>query len=155
MRRISSRTSWLNKRPAPVLFTLAFVPPLILIAADVLTGRAPEEAILIPGIAAVVGIVTILHLSTPTLHEVWIDGDDLILRNRGEEDRFPMTHVVAVEGSVMSNLDRVCLTLSPPSRFGKTIWFSPPFRILRLGLHPVAKELADRCGCQSPASPLF
>jgi hypothetical protein len=155
MRQISSRTTRWNKRGFPVVLTLVFVPPAAWAASGALTGRPPEAAILIPGIAAVFGIVMMLYLSSPILHEVWIDGDDLILRNRGEEDRFPMTHVVAVEGSVMSNLDRVCLTLSPPSRFGKTIWFSPPFRILRLGLHPVAKELADRCGCQSPASPLF
>ncbi len=147
MRRISSRMTWWNKRALPALLTLAFAPPVAFIAVNVFTGRSPEEAVLIPGIAAVFGIVMMLYFGCPTVDEVWIDGDDLVVRNRGDEDRFPIAHIIDVEGSYMMSPEHIGIILQPPSRFGKKIRFAAPYRFFMFGTHPVAQELADRSGC--------
>jgi hypothetical protein len=147
MRRISSRhTLWHKKIVPTVLFgmTAAFC---ILLGHDVANGRLPVTFFVIPTIAAGLFYLLLRWLVFGLMDEVWIDGDDLIARNRGEEVRVPIASITNVSGSFLVNLEHVSLTLSPPCIFGGTIRFMPSFRFIRLGLHPIAQELADRSGC--------
>ena len=83
------------------------------------------------------------------MDEVWIDGDDLIVRNRGEEERFAITNIVDVEGSYMMSPEHIGIILEPPSRFGRWIRFAVPLRLFMFGTHPIAQELAERSHCFS------
>jgi hypothetical protein len=90
---------------------------------------------------AVFGYVLMRWLVFSLVDEVWIDGDDLVVRNQDDEDRFPITNIVNVDSSGMTNPERVVLTLRTPSRFGQEIAFSPPMRLWPFARHPLATEL--------------
>lgn len=147
MRQMSSKLTWWHKKASPALFfgiiglvTAEFIPAVI-------NGSVPGEVLFIPLILAVFGYVMMRWLVFPLLDEVWIDGDDLIVRNRGEEERFPITNIIDVEGSYFMSPEHIGIILEPPSRFGKWIRFAAPLRLLPFGTHPIAQELADRSGC--------
>jgi hypothetical protein len=147
MGRISSRQTLWHKKIVPTLIfgmTAAFC---VLLGRDVANGRLPVAIFVVPVIVVGPFYLLLRWLVFRLMDEVWIDGDDLIVRNRGEEARVPIASITNVSGSFLVNPEHVRLTLSPPSIFGGTIRFMPPMRFLRLGLPPVAQELADRSGC--------
>jgi hypothetical protein len=144
MRLISSKRTWWHKRAFPAIWfgilglvTLIFIP-------SVIDGETPPGVLLIPVGMSVFGYVLMWLLVFRMMDAVWIDGDDLVVRNRGEEERFPIGNIVDVEGSFLTNPEHIKLTVKPPSRFGETFRFLPPGRWLPFGWHPVARELMDR-----------
>jgi hypothetical protein len=153
LRRISSPWTWFYKRAFPFLwygFLGMFVAFLLPAALD-----RPEAAFaLIPlTFMAIVGYVIMRYLLFDLMDEVWIDGDDLLLRNGGEEDRFPITNVVNVDDAQWVNPERITLTLRAPSRFGDELVFTPSKRYWPFGKHPIAKELIRRAhGVEGPSS---
>jgi hypothetical protein len=147
MRRISSRLTWWYKKAFPTFWfgfigvvTVSFIPSII-------DGRVTAETLLIPLVMVAFGYLLMRWLVFPLMDEVWIENGDLVVGNRGEVDRFPISNVVDVEGSYMTYPEHIGLTLAAPSRFGKVIRFSPPFRWLGFGTHPLAQELIDRSHC--------
>jgi len=101
----------------------------------------PAFTLFVPLGMAVFGYVLMRYLVFSLVDEVWIDGDDLVVRNRDEEDRFRIANIVNVDSSGMTNPERIVLTLRTPSRFGQEIAFSPPMRLWPFGRHPLATEL--------------
>ncbi|MCI0379863.1 MAG: hypothetical protein L0215_19960 [Gemmataceae bacterium] len=77
------------------------------------------------------------------IDQVWLAGEELIVRNRGDEDRFPVTNIINVEAS-LGNPERITLILREPCRFGREILFIPPTRWWPLSRHPLADELIRR-----------
>jgi hypothetical protein len=147
MRQISSQMTWWHKKGSPAFFfgiiavvTVEFIP-------EVIRGRVSGEVLFIPAIMTIFGYLMMRWLVFPLMDEVWIDGDDLIVRNWGEEERFPITNIIDVEGSYMVNPEHIGIILEPPSRFGKWIRFAAPIRLFRFSTHPIARELAERSGC--------
>lgn len=141
MRRISSRLTWWHKKAFPAiwfgflgLFTIAWLPGVIL-------QRVPAPTLLIPLGMAAFGYVLMRWLIFPLVDEVWIEDNEIIVRNRGQEERFPITNIMNVEASLFTNPEQVVLTLKEPCGFGRKIVFSPPMRWLHIGRHPIAKEL--------------
>src|SRR6202035_2037260 len=53
--------------------------------------------------------------------EVWIDGESLIVRKGGQEDRIPFSHVVEVASAGRGGPASIILSLDTRSRFGHTI----------------------------------
>jgi len=147
MRRISSRATWWNKNFFPAVWFGFLALFASLTAPDVVRGRADAEFLVLPLIVAVFGYVMLRWLVFPLVDEAWIDGDELVIRNRGEEDRFPITNIIDVEGSYMAHPEHIGIILKPASRFGKTIRFAAPYRLFMFGTHPLAQELADCSGC--------
>jgi hypothetical protein len=144
MRRISSSSTWWHKKAFPTIwfgflavFTCVWIIP-------VARGEVPAGTIFIPLGMAAFGYLLMRVLVFPLVDEVWIDGDDLVVRNRDEEDRFPITNIVNVDNSWMTNPEQIRLTLRNPSRFGQEIVFSPPIRWWPFGRHPVSRELIAR-----------
>jgi hypothetical protein len=144
MRLISSKMTWWHKKAFPA-FWFGFLA--LLMATLMLEGKVSPEVLLIPPGMAAFGAVLMWWLIFPLVDEVWIDGDELIVRHRGEGDRFPIANIVDVDASYMSNPESIGLWLKPSCRFGKTIRFEAPFRFLMLGTHPLAQELIDRSRC--------
>ena len=87
------------------------------------------------------GYVLMRFLIFPLMDEVWIDEDQIVIKNREEEDSFPLQNIVNVESSIRLNPERIILTLREPCKFGSRITFEPPFRWWRFTKHPLAAEL--------------
>jgi hypothetical protein len=73
--------------------------------------------------------------------EVWMAGDMIVVKNRGQVDGFPISNILNVDTSFFSNPERIVLTLREPSLFGREIVFSPPRRLWPFCRHPIASEL--------------
>jgi hypothetical protein len=144
LRRISSPWTWFYKRAFPFIWYgflgtfSAFLLPAILDRPDV------AFALISISFMALVGYLVMRYLLLDLMDEVWIDGDDLLLRNGGEEDRFPITNVVNVDDTQLMNPERITLTLRTPSRFGDEPVFTSSKRYWPFGKHPIAKELIRR-----------
>jgi len=93
---------------------------------------------------AALGYVMMRWLVFPLADEVWIDGDDIVVRNDGQEACFPITNIIHVENSRFMNPERITLTLKEPCAFGSEIVFSPLSRLLTITRHPIAEELNCR-----------
>lgn len=89
------------------------------------------------------GYILMRWLVFPLADEVWIDGVDMVVRNNGYEERFPVTNILHVKLSLFRNPERITLTLKEPCAFGRKIAFMPRccFGILR---HPIVEELILR-----------
>ncbi len=148
MRLISSELTWWQKRAFPAIWFGVLALITLIILASAINGVMPPEALVIPLVMAVFSYLLLTWLVFQLVDEVWIDGDDVVVRNRGEEDRFPIRNVVNVESTFLSNPEQIRLTVNPPSRFGKTIWFLAQRRWFAFGWHPAVRELIDRSGCR-------
>ena len=82
-------------------------------------------------------------LVAPVADEVSLDGDDIIVRNKGQEDRFPLSNVIKAESFPIWP-EQIVLMLKAPCLFGREVIFLPPGRFWRLTSHPLAKELIVR-----------
>ena len=72
------------------------------------------------------------------------DGDALIVRNAGKEERFRLDNIINVGFLTMTNPERVTLTLREPGILGKQVTFSPPRRFLRFRRSPIVGALIER-----------
>lgn len=153
MRRLSSRTTWWTKRAFPacwfgflVVWTAAMTVPIV-------RGQVPALILLIPAAMAGVGYAIMRWLVFHLVDEVLLDGDDLLVRDAGDEIRVPLKHLVHVQSSFLVNPEQMTLTLKPPCRLEHEIVFIPPVRLFRWGRHPLADELTRRMQEQGTASP--
>jgi hypothetical protein len=76
--------------------------------------------------------------------EVIDEGDALLIRNNGLEDRVPFSSIVAVLDANLGKVQEVVLRIDPPCRFGSEIAFVPKCRWSWSILSPIADELRDR-----------
>jgi hypothetical protein len=147
MHQISSKSTWWHKKCFPTIWFTAVGLSFCSSFVDFVRGRESGGFVLIPLALAAVYYLALRSYVFPLMDEVWIDGDDLIVRNRGQEERFPITNITDVKSSLWSKSKNIEIVLEPPSRFGISIRFAPPFRLFSFGTHPIAQELADRSGC--------
>ena len=145
MKRISSKLTFLYKRVIPV-FWFGFIA--VFLGSVVLDHRGPRPPLIpfliVPVAMAVFGYALFRKLLFDLVDEVWDDGDALVVKNSGTEERVPLKNIVNVGFSTMINPERVTLTLREPGRFGKEITFSPPRRFLRFARSPIIGELIER-----------
>jgi len=145
MRLISTIWTGWYKRVIPLsslgflgLFVLLMIPGLV-------RQELPAATLLIPlGIAAWGYILMRLLRIFTFADEVWLDGENLIVRNGGREDRLPMSQILSAKSSFWCNPERIVLTLGEPRLFGREVVFAPPFRLWRFTPHPLAEELNRR-----------
>jgi hypothetical protein len=131
MKRISSRSTVFYKRIFPLLwfgFLASFV--IVSLSASRRTHGAAIPFLVMPVLMAVIGYVLFRRLIFDLVDEVWDDGDVLIVRNAGTEERVMLKNIINVGFSTMTNPERVTLTLRDPGVLGKEITFSPPRRFL-------------------------
>jgi hypothetical protein len=149
MRLISSKSTWVYKKAFPAIW-FGFLGLSALVA---IPGAFRESAaaatfvLLVLSFLTALGYVIMHEFISPLVDAVWIDGDDLVVRNRGEEERFPISHVVDVDDHFLVNPEFIELLVNPRTRFGLTIRFIPPERWWRYRRHPLVQELIDRSKC--------
>jgi len=145
MRRISSRATFFYKWLFPIVFfggLAAFAGTSLLTLPD---GRSPFlPFVILPALMAVFGYFLMKKLIFDLVDEVWDDGTSLIIRNRGEQDRVPLSNIMNVSYSPLINPPRVTLMLRQPSNFGAEISFSAPTRFVPFGKSPMIEDLIRR-----------
>lgn len=127
MRRLSSTFTVIYKRVFPL--TALLIPILAGAAAwhASMHGRAPIGWLsLLPSLVIfLVGLAIYRKLIVDLADEVWLDGDQLVVKNGGQQARIRLVDVVNVNATVMINPRRVTLSLRADSRFGRSIAFMP------------------------------
>jgi hypothetical protein len=145
MQRISSRATFYQKRVFPVIW-FGFLAFFLLTAARVKTpgNRLPIAAIVIPVFMGAFGYFLMKKLVFDLADEVQDAGDALIVRFGTQEERIPLSEIINVSYSYLSNPARVTLTLRTPGRFGKEVSFSPPSTFLPFVKSPIVADLIER-----------
>ena len=128
MQRLSSPSTFIYKRVFPV-FWFGFLAIFLIIGiSGGVLDRWPEiwPSLGMPLFMGMVGIVLFKHIIFDLVDEVWLDGDQLVVKNRGEPSRIALSNVINVNASTMTNPPRITLMLrSESSRLGKTVTFMP------------------------------
>jgi hypothetical protein len=113
--------------------------------ASMLRGEGPSPAILIlPLFMGVLGFVVMKCLVLDLVDCVWDAGTELVVRDKGLEDRTPLRNILNIGHANFSNPPRITLSLREPSRFGTECTFSPPLNFAFWKTHPLAQELIRR-----------
>ncbi len=145
MQRISSRSTFFSKRVFPLIW-FGFLAIFIIVP---LLSKKPEGTlsggfVIMPIFMAIFGYFLMKKLVFDLADEVLDDGDSLIVRFGSDQERIPLSQIMNVSYSYMSNPARVTLTLRTPGRFGKEIAFSPPQRFVPFAKSPIVANLIDR-----------
>lgn len=145
MTRISSRLTVWSKR----LFPLFCVGVPAFIIAIGLVHRSPRDdpAFFIGPCVIGVFLFFLLRKQLGSLaDEVYDAGDYLLVKNRGEETRIPLTNVMNVSVSTFNNSPRITLRLVTANKLGREVTFAPVtgFTLLPFGRNAVADDLVER-----------
>ena len=161
MRRLSSSLTFFYKRVFPVLW-IGFVLTVFglqfwAMQHARMNAPAPPFFPLVLMPLFMVGVMLLLYrmLLHDLLDEVWLDGDYLVLKNRGEKIRVALSNVMNVNASTMTNPRRVTVMLRTDSRFGRNLTFMPASpRGFMAGFKPdpIATELIGRVDALRGAS---
>ncbi len=145
LRRLSSvnMTLWAKTVFPIIWFGFIGLMTLCTIIAMIATQRLIWQVLILPGMALPV-YVFMRWWTFPMLDEVLIEGDHIIVKNNSQKDCFSIANVIDASASWFMNPERVALTLKEPCRFGRKIVFSPTFRWLSGGPHPIAAQLMRR-----------
>jgi hypothetical protein len=143
--RISSRLTVWSKRLFP-LFCVGV--PAFIIAIGLLQRSPREDPAFFIG-PCVVGVFLFLLLRKQLgslADEVYDAGEYLLVKNRGEETRVPLTNVMNVSVSTFNNSRRITLRLVTPNKLGREVSFAPVagFTLLPWGPNAVADDLIER-----------
>jgi hypothetical protein len=153
-KRISSRSTFLFKRVYPVIFfggtALIFAMPLIGL---VTVYDAPPVWFLIPAglLALVLGWLIMRTVIFGLADEVYDEGDALLVRINGREDRILLPNIAAVRYATWLNPGKVTVTLKQPCSFGAEIAFLPPTRPVCVPRQPGRSGLEQKDCCARPA----
>jgi hypothetical protein len=136
MTKISSKYTFLTKKGFPLLWfgVLAFI-----ILQMVMTGTFKKDpmSLIGPCLMAVFGFFLMKKLVWDLVDEAYDCGNYLLVKNRGEEDRVPLSNIMNVSASTNMNPQRITLRLVKPGKFGGEISFSPA---VSFTLNPFAKN---------------
>jgi hypothetical protein len=146
MRRISSRMTFFNKRIFPAI---SFGLLILFIAVPFVSsaGRNTTPALpffIGPVVMIIFGYFIMRKLVFDLVDEVWDDGDSLVIKNRGEQQRVALSEIKNVSYSPLINPPRVTLSLRRPTLFGDEVTFNAPTRFMPFSASPIIKELIDR-----------
>lgn len=149
MQRLSSPSTFFYKRVFPVCW-FAMVAAFLAIGVLAMLGRqgAPAGSATMPVLMAIVGFALFRRLVFDLVDEVWLDGDQLVVKNRGESSRIDLANVVSVSCTTLANPPRVTLRLRTPSRsLGNQVTFMPKGRrglFAAFKPNPIARDLTRR-----------
>jgi len=144
MRRISSGSTFFYKRVFPIIWFGMIGIFLFAAIVGAIKGVEPAFVVVPLAVMAIAGRFVFKKLLFDLVDEVWDDGDALVVRNKGYEERILLSEIINVSDSFMTNPPRITLTVRQPARFGKEITFMPPTRFLSFLRHPIARELIER-----------
>jgi hypothetical protein len=146
MRRISSRMTFFYKRVLPAIwfgFLILFIA-VPLVSSTSRNATPPLLFFIMPAIMIVIGYFVMRKLVFDLVDEVWDDGDSLLIKNRGEEQRVAFTDIKNVSYSPFINPPRVTLSLRRPTVLSDEIAFNAPVRMVPFSRSPIIDDLIDR-----------
>jgi hypothetical protein len=146
MRRISSQWTFFYKFVFPVIwvgFLIVFLIVAVFVPAR--SGQSPAiPALIVPVIMIGVGYALMKKLIFDLADEVWDDGDTLVVKKGGQEQRIPLSDIKNVNYSVMTSPPRVVLSLRRSSVFGDQVAFCAPIRFIPFATSPIIDDLIER-----------
>jgi hypothetical protein len=148
MKRISSKRTFFYKRVFPIGW-LGFLA-LFMLGSSLASRRTHTEVmplLVLPVIMGVFGYLFFRKLLFDLADEVWDDGDALVVRNAGTEQRVPLRDIINIGYSSLSNPERVTLTLRDAGPLGREIPFIPlprPLSFRWFSRNPIIDELIER-----------
>lgn len=125
MKKISSRSTFFNKVFFPIMwFGLCIVMFTIGIWGSL---EHPIDWMFMgaPLMFMIVGYVVMKAFIFDLMDEVFDAGDSLVVRNKGRDIRVELNNIKNVSYQVMSNPQRVTLSLRKKTDFGQEISFTP------------------------------
>jgi hypothetical protein len=136
MKKISSNTTFISKKVLPLLW-FGFLAYFVVRA--LLTGAAQKDPMLLvlPALMAVFGFFLLKKRVWNLVDEVYDEGDFLLIKNRGAEERVALSDIMNVSVSTYANPSRITLRLVNPGKFGKEISFAPA---PKSAMNPFAKN---------------
>jgi hypothetical protein len=140
MTLISSKWTFFYKKAFPI-FWFGFIA--VFIGTGLASGAVEKNVmfLVMPLILAVFGFFLFRKLVWDLADEVLDGGDFLVVRRRGYEEQVPLSNIMNVNASTMTNPPRISLRLVQAGRFGSEIVFSPKRSFT---LNPFAKsEVAE------------
>lgn len=76
--------------------------------------------------------------------EVWDDGDALVVKNKGQEQRIALADITNVSYAAMTSPPRVVLSLRHPTVFGDQVAFCAPVQIMTFATSATITDLIKR-----------
>jgi hypothetical protein len=146
MHRISSKWTFFYKFVFPI-FWFGFIVLFLVITLFVPTrsGQSPPiPALIVPIIMFVIGYFLMKKFVFDLADEVWEDGDTLVVKNRGQEQRIAFNEIKNVNYSPMMSPPRVVLSLRRPTVFGDQVAFCAPVRFVPFATSPLIDDLINR-----------
>jgi hypothetical protein len=144
MRRISSRWTFFYKRVFPLFwFGILLVSVIGAWLANRKALGAQGALWLVPVVIGVFGFV-LWRLVFDLVDEVQDEGDAIMIRNFGVEERLALKNIINIGYSQMTTPERITLTLRDPCPLGKEITFMPLMRFRLFSRSPIIGELIER-----------
>ena len=145
MSRISSTLPFYYKR----IFPLIWVGGCVLIGglglyAALSKGSGLFPLVIITPIIFVLGIYFMKKYVSDLVDEVLDDGDALVVKNNGQEQRIALADITNVSYAAMTSPPRVVLSLRHPTVFGDQVAFCAPVQIMTFATSPTITELIKR-----------
>ena len=155
MSRISSRLTFFYKRVFPVIWfgVLLLFIGVPLIAGSRVSLPSSLPFLIGPVVMFGIGSVVMKKFVFDLVDEVWDDGDALVVKNRGQEERIALGDIKNVNYSPLINPPRVILALRRSTVFGDQIAFCAPVRFVPFAASPVINDLIDRIDRARQSSP--
>jgi hypothetical protein len=141
MRRISSSWTFFYKRIFPAIW---FGVLALFVGISVLAGQRALLFLIVPLAMIGFGYFLMKKLVFDLVDEVWDDGDALVVKNGGQDERIALADIKNVNYSPIVNPPRVTLSLRRQTAFGDQITFCAPVRFIPLTSSPVITALIDR-----------
>lgn len=150
MQRLSSPSTVFYKRVFPVFWFGMVVLSVVVMISTGAVARHPEmwPSLAVPVVMATVGFTLFRKLLFDLVDEVWLDGDQLVVKNRDETSRIALSNVMNVNATTMTNPPRITLMLRiESSRLGKQVSFIPTGSrgfLSAFKQNPIATDLIER-----------
>ena len=145
-RRISSGTTYWNKRVLPVLFLGIMAVVLFMLFMTARVGRLPLPVLVLPVMLPAIGVIAFRRLLAGLADEVIDEGVALRVRVNGREERVAFDQIKNVGYSAFTNPKRITLRLVDGHPLGREVSFIPVQSFFQ-GLFadsPVAEYLIER-----------
>jgi hypothetical protein len=146
MKRISSSWTFYYKRVFPAIwfgFLLLFIT-LPLLGIRGASPRPPVPFFIVPIVMMIFGYLFMRKLVFDLADQVWDQGESLLVRNRGEEQRIAFTDIKNVNYTPFMHPARVVLSLRRTTVFGDQIAFCAPMRFVPFSSSPAITDLINR-----------
>jgi hypothetical protein len=107
-------------------------------------GPPPFPFLIVPLIMMGFGYFIMKKLVFDLVDEVWDDGETLLIKNRGQEERVALRDIKNVSYSTIINPPRVTLSVRQPTIFGDQIAFVALVRFVPFSTSPIINDLIER-----------